>query len=224
MEPIAPILLDIFSSRSDHEFPILYEPLLCYTIMTIASCGYSRPFPSSSPSHELIHAKCWEITKTPCQRVFCDQEVGSNSKLRTFGTALALLLLTEWPPRMISLPPDEMADYVPDSAETSFSAPTHGGSTLEDKEHYIRLANGNWSTIRLAQLQQPDSYSVASRWMAELSQPIIRSDRISGYVSLIPLFSRLYSKSGIVSCAKYVQHVAGYGGGAGSRAEYHQTP
>lgn len=70
-------------------------------------------------------------------------KVGSNSKLRTFGTALALLLLTEWHPRMISLPPDEMADYIPDSIETSFSAPTRGGSTLEDKERYIRLANGN---------------------------------------------------------------------------------
>ncbi|KAH7165435.1 hypothetical protein EDB81DRAFT_779231 [Dactylonectria macrodidyma] len=160
--PMTPIASDFFADPQSHRHLVVSEPILCYTIITISSMFHNLSATSNSPSSELLHAQCWKIVKGLFEQVFWAKERGSESKLRTFGTVLALLLLIEWPPRAaVSLPPDDMNDVVTYEAGSVGTTRMWQSGTLEDSDRHIRIAN-------------------AAQWMADLSEPIIRSDRISG--------------------------------------------
>jgi len=140
---MTPVVSDFFADPQTHDHLVESEPILCYTILTISSMYHFLPASSSSPSSELVHVKSWDIVKGLCQRVFWAEERGSKSKLRTFGTILALLLLVEWPPRAaISLPPDDMSDVVFYEADAAIATPMHQTRILEDSDRHIRIANG----------------------------------------------------------------------------------
>lgn len=139
---MTPVLSNFFSRPETHEFLIANEPLLCYAILTVSSAYNELPQTSPSPSTDLIHVKCWQIVKDLIQRVLWAAEGGSGSRLRTLGTVLAMVLLTEWPPWTISLLPDDTVDYldsgplIPPQKEVA--------PTLEDGERHIQLTNGRF--------------------------------------------------------------------------------
>lgn len=141
MQPMTPILSDFLSRSANREFLVVNEPLLCYAILTVSSAYHELPQSYPSPGAELIHSKCWQISKDLIQRVLWAAEGGSDSKLRTLGTVLAMLLLTDWPPRVIALPPDDSVDYLGTDASLLTSQRVVA-PTLEDQERHIRLTNG----------------------------------------------------------------------------------
>lgn len=147
---MTPILLEFFADPANHEFLIEREPVLCYTILTIASQNFHLPQSNAAFREAHIHAKAWNVTKQLINRVVWAQERGPKSKLRTLGTVLALLLLTEWPPRAIDLPPDDMDEFIPmyDDVETA-DTDLRRFPTLEDEERRIKIAYGTVLSRRL---------------------------------------------------------------------------
>lgn len=140
---MTPIASDFFADPKSHHHLVVSEPILCYTIITISSMFHCLPATSNSPSSELLHAQSWRIVKSLCEQVFWAKERGSESKLRTFGTVLALLLLIEWPPRAaVSLPPDDMNGIIIHEAGPTEATRVWQAGTLEDSDRHIRIANG----------------------------------------------------------------------------------
>lgn len=152
LSKMTPILLEFFARPQNHAFLNLQEPILCYTILTIASEHFQLPTRSTPFCGHDIHLKAWNVTKQLLNRVLWAQERGPKSKLRTMGTVLAILLLIEWPPRATALPPDDMADIVryhetvDDSERERRDFPTF--PTLEDEDRQIRIRTGKPPTRR----------------------------------------------------------------------------
>ncbi|OOQ83284.1 hypothetical protein PEBR_35300 [Penicillium brasilianum] len=180
LAPMTPILSDYFDDPSTHELLVVYEPILCYTILSISSMYHCPSEEYASPGSALIHSKSWSIVKSLCTRVFWAEEHGSASKLRTYGTVLAILLLVEWPPNAIYLPPDDMVDYVFNDDVPAPGTRNHTAENLEDLERHLQIDN-------------------ATQWMADLSRPIIRSDRISS--ALLGMAQTLYNELDIASAS-----------------------
>jgi hypothetical protein len=125
--PTTPVILDFFANPANHEFLISHEPILCYTLLTISSHYHKLPSSKVSSRGYFIHPKAWQII---LDRVLWAQEHGSASKLRTLGTVQAVLLLTEWPPRMVYLPPDDANEIL--AAEDDNIENTHKSLNFED--------------------------------------------------------------------------------------------
>lgn len=150
---MTPIILDFFSNPQTHEFLITQEPFLCYTILTISSQHHNhRRSAQSTPSY-AIHEKAWQITKRLCEQILWAEEEGSASRLRTLGTVQALLLLTEFPPRMVHLPPVDIDTItLPDEMAATDQRRDLGFATLEDDERHIQMAKGTFLTLFISVL------------------------------------------------------------------------
>ncbi|KAJ5087197.1 hypothetical protein N7456_010813 [Penicillium angulare] len=145
-EDVAWYVDDYFSDPKNHGLLVVHEPILCYTILTISSMFHSLPLESNSLGSDLIHVKCWGIVKSLCNRVFWAEEHGSASKLRTYGTVLALLLLVEWPPIIPNLPQDDMSELVVDEV-LSTSTNNATDVNFEDLERHIQIGDGITSPL-----------------------------------------------------------------------------
>ena len=105
MAPLSPILDDWYSQHENHYYLVAREPMLCCTILTISSRYHVLPVPGGESRGFLIHQRLWEHCQHLLMRILLGQEKGSKAKTRTLGSIEALLLLTEWQPRGLHVPP-----------------------------------------------------------------------------------------------------------------------
>lgn len=91
-----PIISDFFHDSATHPTLIAEDPLLCCTILTIASryldlsgqIGHSRGY--------LIHETLFKIVKNSLQQLFWGRPFGDESGTTVVGAIESLLLLTQW--------------------------------------------------------------------------------------------------------------------------------
>lgn len=105
MGPLTPIIDSFYGDHANHYFLVVREPILCCMILTISSRYHVLPVPGGESRGFLIHQRLYEHFQHLYLRVMLGQEKGSKAKTRTLGTIEALLLLTEWQPRGLHVPP-----------------------------------------------------------------------------------------------------------------------
>lgn len=105
MSPLSPVLDDFYSDHENHYHLITREPMLCCMILTISSRYHTLPAAGGQIRGHLIHQRLWEHCQQLLLRIMLGQEKSSKAKTRTLGSVEALLLLAEWHPRALHVPP-----------------------------------------------------------------------------------------------------------------------
>ncbi|TKA69824.1 hypothetical protein B0A55_07503 [Friedmanniomyces simplex] len=127
LAPLTPIAIPDFRHHDTHERLLVQEPMLTITILLIASRHMRLEGPGAVSRPYEIHKRLWSYLQGMINRVVWGQEqygggvAGvpsasiaashvnplSRKGLRTLGSVEALVLLTEWHPRMMHFPPEE---------------------------------------------------------------------------------------------------------------------
>lgn len=92
-------------SHDNHYKLITQEPLLCCVILMISSRYHVLEGAGGLARSTLIHHRLWEHCQHLIMRLMFGHEKRSKAKTRTRGSIEALLLIIEWHPRAIHLPP-----------------------------------------------------------------------------------------------------------------------
>ncbi|KAF2648347.1 hypothetical protein K491DRAFT_612950 [Lophiostoma macrostomum CBS 122681] len=104
--PLSPIVTEAYKPHDKHRALVCEEPLLCCTILTIASRFFVLPGAGGHSRSHFIHARLWQYCELLIRRVLFGQEKHSTAKTRVLGTLEALILITDWPPRSVHFPPE----------------------------------------------------------------------------------------------------------------------
>ncbi|WZH44190.1 uncharacterized protein QYS62_005208 [Fusarium acuminatum] len=92
-------------SHEKHYKLITQEPLLCCVILMISSRYHILEGAGGLARSTLVHHRLWEHCQHLIMRIIFGQEKRSKAKTRTRGSIEALLLIIEWHPQAIHLPP-----------------------------------------------------------------------------------------------------------------------
>lgn len=106
MAPASPILTDFFASRNTHYWLITQEPMLCCAILMISARYHTIPGPFGTSRGFIIHHRLWQHCQRLILQITLGQEKTSKAKTKHLGTIEVLLLLTEWYPRALHIPPE----------------------------------------------------------------------------------------------------------------------
>ncbi|KAK5169338.1 zinc finger transcriptional activator [Saxophila tyrrhenica] len=148
--PLSPVADFISADHETHKRLILDEPLLCCTILMIASRHLAAHGPAGKTRSSFIHARTWRHIEHLVQRITFGTEKYSSAKSRTLGSIHALLLIIEWHPRLLHFPPEH------DGWDAGLAP------TVDDS---FQLQDRNSETAR--------------RWREDVFEPAKRSDRLS---------------------------------------------
>ncbi|EWC46182.1 hypothetical protein DRE_04560 [Drechslerella stenobrocha 248] len=157
MAPMSPIFTGYFQDPSTHEELVMTEPVLATTLLTLASRYCLLPGAGGLSRSYAIHDKLWRNLQSLFQRLMW----GSEKGMRTMGTVLALVALTEWHCRGLHFPGEDDGEYA------GLGVPGFSDDKNENED------DGNSST--------------ANRYVVEglgdsignLLEPAYRSDRMS---------------------------------------------
>ncbi|KAH8199415.1 hypothetical protein TruAng_006410 [Truncatella angustata] len=105
MSPLSPVLDEFYADHANHYHLITREPMLCCMILTISSRYHTLPAIGGQSRGHLMHQRLWEYCQNLLLRLMLGQEKSSKAKTRTLGAVEALLLLVEWHPRALHVPP-----------------------------------------------------------------------------------------------------------------------
>ncbi|KAJ6262373.1 Transcriptional activator [Drechslerella dactyloides] len=157
MAPMSPIFTGYFSHPSTHEELVMTEPVLATTLLTLASRYCLLPGPGGLSRSYAIHDKLWRNLQSLFQRLMW----GSEKGMRTMGTVLALVALTEWHCRGLHFPGEDDGEY---TGLGAFGFPDEKAETVDD---------GDSSTA--------NKYVVEGLGdsIGNLLEPAYRSDRMS---------------------------------------------
>ncbi|KAJ5295704.1 hypothetical protein N7508_010525 [Penicillium antarcticum] len=106
MAPLSPVLTDFFASHKNQYYLVTQEPMLCYTILMISSRYHTLPGVGGYSRSFFIHHRLWQHCQHLLLRITLGQEKISKAKTRTIGSVEALLLMSEWHPRVLQFPPE----------------------------------------------------------------------------------------------------------------------
>ncbi|RVD88260.1 uncharacterized protein DFL_002450 [Arthrobotrys flagrans] len=107
MAPMSPIFTGYYSDPSTHEELVQTEPVLATTLLTLASRYCLLPGAGGLSRSYAIHDKLWRNLQSLFQRLMW----GSEKRMRTMGTVLALVALTEWHCRGLHFPGEDDGEY-----------------------------------------------------------------------------------------------------------------
>ncbi|KAF3919303.1 hypothetical protein ABW21_db0200990 [Orbilia brochopaga] len=125
MAPMSPIFTGYFSHPSTHEELVTTEPVLATTLLTLASRYCLLPGAGGLSRSYAIHDKLWRNLQSLFQRLMW----GSEKGMRTMGTVLALVALTEWHCRGLHFPGEDDGEY---TGLGAFGFPDEKTETLDD--------------------------------------------------------------------------------------------
>lgn len=126
LAPLTPVTLPEYRAYASHEKLLTQEPMLTVTMLLIASRHMPLEGPGAVSRPYSIHQKLWTYLSGMIDRVVwgqeqfgggfcgagaepgCDVNPLSRKGLRTLGTVESMVLLTEWHPRAMHFPPDEI--------------------------------------------------------------------------------------------------------------------
>ncbi|GKU08920.1 unnamed protein product, partial [Fusarium langsethiae] len=101
LAPFCPALaISEVESGGHRHARISQEPMLCTTILMIASRFFTLPGPGGLARSYLIHNRLWQQCERLIQLLMYGQEKHLRGN-RTLGTIQSLLLLSEWNPRAL---------------------------------------------------------------------------------------------------------------------------
>jgi hypothetical protein len=106
LAPLSPVSRDFDLRHQKHYKLITQEPLLCCVILMISSRYHVLSGHGGLARSTIIHHRLWEHCQHLVMRIIFGQEKRSKAKTRTRGSIEALLLIIEWHPQAIHLPPD----------------------------------------------------------------------------------------------------------------------
>ncbi|KAK6521411.1 hypothetical protein TWF506_001629 [Arthrobotrys conoides] len=107
MAPMSPIFTGYYSDPSTHDELVQTEPVLATTLLTLASRYCLLPGAGGLSRSYAIHDKLWRNLQSLFQRLMW----GSEKRMRTMGTVLALVALTEWHCRGLHFPGEDDGEY-----------------------------------------------------------------------------------------------------------------
>lgn len=105
MSPLSPVLDDFYADHANHFDLVTREPLLGCMTLTISSRYHVLPTTGGHSRGYLLHQRLWDHCQHILVRILLGQEKNSKAKKRTLGSIEALILLTEWHPRSLEVPP-----------------------------------------------------------------------------------------------------------------------
>ncbi|EWZ89390.1 hypothetical protein FOWG_09092 [Fusarium oxysporum f. sp. lycopersici MN25] len=105
LAPLSPVSKGFDLSHERHYRLITQEPLLCCVILMISSRYHVLVGHGGLARSTIIHHRLWEHCQHLVMRIIFGQEKRSKAKTRTRGSIEALLLIIEWHPQAIHLPP-----------------------------------------------------------------------------------------------------------------------
>lgn len=125
--------------------------MLCCTLLTISSRFFILPGPGGSSRSHNIHSRLWKHCEVLIQRILLGQEIFSTANARVLGAIESLMLISNWPPRSVHLPPDN---------------PDWDSELMLPK---LNRRNG----------KQRDCNVLSIRWQEDVFEPSKQSDRMS---------------------------------------------
>ncbi|KAF5539403.1 ARO80-positive transcription regulator of ARO9 ARO10 [Fusarium mexicanum] len=105
LAPLSPVSRGFDLSHGRHYKLITQEPLLCCVILMISSRYHVLSGHGGLARSTIVHHRLWEHCQHLVMRIIFGQEKRSKAKTRTRGSIEALLLIIEWHPQAIHLPP-----------------------------------------------------------------------------------------------------------------------
>jgi hypothetical protein len=150
ISPLSPVLQPFTNDYDSHKRLVAEEPLLCCTILMIASRHYHLPGAGGAMRADFIHNRVWKHIEYLLQRITLGAEKYSVAKSRTIGSIQALLLITDWHPRSIHSPPEN------DGWDASLAPSVNETFTLATQDN-----------------------QAVRRWREDVFEPAKRSDRLS---------------------------------------------
>ncbi|KAF5720069.1 ARO80-positive transcription regulator of ARO9 ARO10 [Fusarium mundagurra] len=105
LAPLSPVSKGFDLSHERHYRLITQEPLLCCVILMISSRYHVLSGHGGLARSTIVHNRLWEHCQHLVMRIIFGQEKRSKAKTRTRGSIEALLLIIEWHPQAIHLPP-----------------------------------------------------------------------------------------------------------------------
>nr|RBQ85572.1 hypothetical protein FVER53263_10513 [Fusarium verticillioides] len=106
LAPLSPVVLDQFRSHASHEHLVYREAMLCCTLLMISSRFFTLPGAGGTSRSHYIHQRLWNHCEVLIRRIVLGQEKISTSQTRTIGTIESLILISDWHPRALYLPPE----------------------------------------------------------------------------------------------------------------------
>ena len=80
--------------------------MLCCTLLMISSRFFMLPGSGGTSRSHYVHQRLWNHCEVLIRRILLGQEKTSTSKTRSVGTVESLMLISDWHPRAIHLPPE----------------------------------------------------------------------------------------------------------------------
>lgn len=80
--------------------------MLCCTLLMISSRFFTLPGAGGTSRSHYIHQRLWSHCEVLIRRIVLGQEKTSTSQTRTIGTIESLILISDWHPRALHLPPE----------------------------------------------------------------------------------------------------------------------
>ncbi|CVL02580.1 related to ARO80-positive transcription regulator of ARO9 and ARO10 [Fusarium mangiferae] len=105
LAPLSPVSRGFDLTHEKHYKLITQEPLLCCVILMISSRYHVLSGHGGLARSTIVHHRLWEHCQHLVMRIIFGQEKRSKAKTRTRGSIEALLLIIEWHPQAINLPP-----------------------------------------------------------------------------------------------------------------------
>ncbi|PNP73376.1 hypothetical protein FNYG_13274 [Fusarium nygamai] len=106
LAPLSPVVLDQFRSHTSHEHLVYREAMLCCTLLMISSRFFTLPGAGGTSRSHYVHQRLWNHCEVLIRRIVLGQEKTSTSQTRTIGTIESLILISDWHPRALHLPPE----------------------------------------------------------------------------------------------------------------------
>ncbi|KAF4496394.1 ARO80-positive transcription regulator of ARO9 and ARO10 [Fusarium agapanthi] len=106
LAPLSPVVLDQFRSHASHENLVYREAMLCCTLLMISSRFFTLPGAGGTSRSHYVHQRLWSHCEVLIRRIVLGQEKTSTSQTRTIGTIESLILISDWHPRALHLPPE----------------------------------------------------------------------------------------------------------------------
>ncbi|KAL4938232.1 hypothetical protein BDV06DRAFT_232034 [Aspergillus oleicola] len=105
LAPISPVVTNDYCDHNNHARLISEEPMLCCTLLTIASRYFVLPGAGGVSRSHFIHQRLWQYCELLIRRLMFGQEKHSTAKTRIVGFE-SLMLISDWHPRAVHFPPD----------------------------------------------------------------------------------------------------------------------
>ncbi|KAL3467012.1 hypothetical protein BJX64DRAFT_205298 [Aspergillus heterothallicus] len=150
VSPLSPVLVSEYKEHAAHRRLIVEEPVLCCTILMIASRYFILPGPGGQVRSHFIHQRLWQR----CAHLLEQVKFGKGADLSTPDSVLGIiescLLISDWHPRSASFPAEQ------DELESDISPKDDSG-----KNEHAKIDILHWSKDVI----EPSKTSDHMSWM-----------------------------------------------------------